>query len=102
MAIGSGWMLIGFIPPWDYEGAPVGETHVATGKQDAARRIEYLSQIVKVCILADDNDFDAANPGFIDGQSDVSNTITDYVLLGGGSLWHRSDQLYGRTWLHTV
>ena len=69
----------------DYEGAPVGETHVATGKQDAARRIEYLSQIVKVCILADDNDFDAANPGFIDGQSDVSNTITDYVLLGGGS-----------------
>jgi len=68
----------------DYDAAPTGETNVATGKQDAAKRIEFLCQLLKMCLLVDDQDGgdDYSDGGNLIGYDRISSTISDVTYPG--------------------
>ena len=67
----------------DYELAPVGATAAAQGKKDAAKRIEFLCQLLKMCILLEENAYeDDVLNDYQETASDVSNTISEYILPG--------------------
>tara|TARA_R110002072_G_scaffold48107_6_gene131615 strand:- start:3325 stop:10926 length:7602 start_codon:yes stop_codon:yes gene_type:complete len=63
------------------EDAPSGTTHIAMSQEDAAKRIEFLCQLLKMCLLIDDNDAGGSTNSdefLMHGtNSQVSTTISD-------------------------
>lgn len=67
------WLDVGKIKNEMDASSPSGESGVALSKNDAAARIEFLSQILKMCILLHEGDFDQENAYMFPANQDFNN-----------------------------